>query len=173
MYTTLLEQLETAIRERNPILADRLQPGLLGTRMQKMFRRAKVEGIIEPVVSLFTWKNGSHLDPTLTIEQATPFPGSIYIFMDFELMLGHFRGFKEMADHNRIYVEVIGRYFPLFWDGCAGYLAVDLSPLSSSRVVLINAESENMVNAGYDSFEQFLNDAIHANRKNRALTCFK
>lgn len=173
MSKPLLEQLETAIRQRNTILAERLQPGLPEARIERMLKRAKVEGAVEPVVSLFTWRNGSHLDPSLTLAQASPFPGSIYIFMDFEMMLAHFRGFKELANYHPKYSEVDGRYFPLFWDGSSGYLAVDLKPSNQGRVAVLDPESEKFATVAYKSFEDFLKDAIRANEENDNLSCFQ
>jgi hypothetical protein len=172
MSKSLLDNFERAIRQRNKILSDRLQPGLPDDRIQRMLKRAKVEGAIGPVVSLFSWRNGSRLDPSLTLGQASPFPGSVYIFMDFEMMLAHFRGFKELAGFQPKFAEVVGRYFPLFWDGATGYLAVDLKPLSHSRIAMLDPESESFVTVVYESFEDFLKDAIRANQENDNLTCF-
>jgi hypothetical protein len=75
-------------------------------------------------------------------------------------------------EHHPAYAKVVGRYFPLFWDGSNSWLGVDLDPANNSRFVLIHTEFEQMVFEGYGSFEEFLNDAIRANEENDTLTCF-
>jgi len=173
MSKELLQLLETAIRHRNPILSDRLQPGLPDTRIRRILQRAKVEGAVDAVVSLFSWKNGSRLDPSITQGQASPFPNSVYMFETLEVMLAHFRGFKEFAVHHPKYTEVVGRYFPMFWDGSTGYLAIDLEPSGHNRLVLLDPESESFVREAYRSFDEFLKDAIRANEEADSLTCFE
>src|SRR5688572_16325454 len=113
MNKWVLEDFERALRKRNPILADRLEPGLPEARVRGMLLRAKVQGSIEPVVELFSWKNGSRLDPSVA-QHASPFPDSEYIFMDLELMIVHFLGFAECAQYHARYKQLVGRYFPLF-----------------------------------------------------------
>jgi hypothetical protein len=170
MRKALLERLGGAIKKRNPVLADRLQPGLPEARIRRMLQRGSVDGTIEPVVCLFGWQNGSRLDPSLTLAQATPFPGSIYIFMDLELMIAHFRGFEEVVIYQSKLSEAAGRYFPIFWDGSAGYLAVDLKN-PANRVMLLDPESTPLAREAYISFEDFIEDAIRANEENENLRC--
>jgi len=173
MVTKLLENLREAIRARNRVLAERLIPGLPEVRIRRALDRAKVQGAVEPIVRLFSWKNGSALDSTLEQMQASPFPGSLYMFMDLEMMLSHFKEFKECSKFHPKYGEITGRYFPMFWDGSDNWLALDLNPSCSSRIVLLETESEEMVREAYASFEDFLHDAIRANRQNQRLACFE
>src|SRR5215831_6946018 len=116
MTTALLPKLEKALRERNPNLASRLQPGLSEERVRRTLRRAKVDGAVEPVVALFSWKNGTRVDSSLTQREASPFPASVYMFMDLETMIAHLRGFGEGAAHHPRMRQLVGRYFPFFWD---------------------------------------------------------
>jgi len=95
------------------------------------------------------------------------------MFMDFETMVAHFRGFREGAAHHPRMHQLVGHYFPLFWDGSTGYLATDLGPLTGGRVVLVEIELERPVRNAYESFEAFLRDAIRANCENDGLTCFR
>jgi hypothetical protein len=95
------------------------------------------------------------------------------MFVDLELMLTDFVGFKELTLYHPGYAEFVGRYFPVFWDGSTSWLAVDLRPSERSRVVLIDPESGTTVREIYPSFEEFLRDAIQANRENDSLTCFQ
>ena len=173
MSTALFEKLEAALRQRNPEMADRLEPGLSEKRIRRMLERAGVQGTVEPIVSLFAWKNGvNNSDQALSREQASLFPKSIYIFMDLDMMACHFGNFKDCLEHHPAYAKVVGRYFPLFWDGSNSWLGVDLDPTRNNRLVLIHTEFEQMVFRAYDSFEEFLNDAIRANEEDDSLSCF-
>lgn len=174
MNTALFEKFELALRARNPQLAERLQPGLAENRIHRMLERSGVQGAVGPVVALFSWRNGSDIyNSELTNEQASPFPKSIYRFVELETMTADFQGFKECLAHHPEYAKVAGRYFPLFWDGSNSWLAVDLDTTSNSRIVLIHTEFEQMVFEAYGSFEDFLNDAIRANEENDGLICFE
>jgi len=172
MRKEVLDNFEKALLQRNPILAERLEPGLPEARIRRMLQRAKVEGAIDPVVELFAWKNGSRLDPTVA-QHASPFPHSDYIFMDLEMMIVDFLGFKEGVLYHARMAELVGRYFPIFWDGSNGWIATDLQHSQSNRVVLVDAQADKPVRPAYDSFDQFLKDAIRANEKNDKLECFK
>lgn len=139
-----------------------------------MLERAGVNGTVEAIVSLFNWKNGvNNSDQKLSREQASLFPESIYIFMELDMMTCHFDNFKDCMEHHPAYAKVVGRYFPLFWDGSNSWLGVDLEPTNNSRLVLIHTEFEQMVFQAYDSFEEFLNDAIRANEEDNSLACFE
>ncbi len=174
MYAKLLEELEVALRQRNPQLAKRLQSGISEARIRRMLDRSKARGAIEPVVSLFSWKNGTdNFCNELSKEQASPFPKSVYMFMELDMLLGHFAGFEECLTYHPEYARVVGRYFPLFWDGSNSWLAVDLDPVGHNRIVLVHTEFEQMLFEAYDSFEQFLKDAIQANQKGVSLSCFE
>lgn len=173
MNPVLFEALEHAIRDRNPILAQRLRPGRSEVANRRSLARAGVMGCVDPVVALFCWKNGSNLDPSVPLDKASPFPKSgYYLFMPLSFILGHFQGFREFAKHCPSMKEVAGRYFPLFWNGSTGWLAVDLKPASNSRVVLIESQADDPVLQVYPSFDDFMTDAIRANRENTSLKCF-
>jgi hypothetical protein len=173
MNTALFEKLESALRQRNPEVAERLQLGLSESRIRRKLERSKVRGAVEPIVSLFSWKNGvNNYDQAFSREQASLFPKSIYLFTELDMMAADFQGFKECMEHHPAYAKVVGRYFPLFWDGSNSWLAVDLDPANKSRVVLIHTEFEQMVFKAYDSFNEFLSDAIRANEENDSLSCF-
>lgn len=168
----LLEHLERVIGKRSPTAAELLQPGLPQEHIREMLADGGVRGKIDPIVSLFGWRNGSRLDPAVTLEQASLFPQSIYMFMDLRTMIEHFHGFSDGFIYHPKHDEVNGRYFPVFWDNSTGYLAVDLRS-AKQPVVLLDPESEDLANKAYDSFEKFLKDAIHANEENDNLRCFQ
>jgi len=149
-----------------------LEGGLPERRIRDMLHRAKVEGNVEPIVDLFGWKNGARADPSVA-QYASPFPNSEYIFMDLEMMVVDFRGFDELAMYHPRYANVVGKYFPVFWNGSDCWMAVDLEPSNQSQVVLIEGQLENITRPLYDSFHEFLKDAIRANEANDKLTCFK
>ena len=168
----LLHDLEQAIRNRSPILADRLQPGLSEERIRRMLTQARIQSKIEPIVTLYSWKNGTNIDPSMTQIQASPFPSSIYMFMELEMMIVHFQGFTEGAIYHPEMAELVGRYFPVFWDGSTGYIAIDLKAQGGGRVVLVEPEWQQPVRQAYRGFTDFLIDAIRANQANEPLTCF-
>ncbi len=174
MNTALFEKFEVSLGKRNPQLAERLQPGLSENRIRRMLERAGVQGMVEPIVDLFSWKNGVNNDcQALSREQASLFPKSVYIFMELDMMTCHFGNFKDCMEHHPAYAKVVGRYFPLFWDGSNSWLGIDLSSANNNRVVLIHTEFEQMVFEAYNSFEDFLKDAIRANEEDVSLTCFE
>jgi hypothetical protein len=172
MTSELLEHFERAIRLRNPRLADSLQPGLPEDDIRKMLDAATVEGEIDPIVSFFAWRNGSRLAPNVLLAGASPFPHCIYVFADLKTMIEHFSEFREGFVYHPKALEVDQRYFPLFWDNSTGYLAVDLKS-SKGRMVLLDPESEDLAHEAYGSFEEFLKDAIRANKENDGLAGFR
>lgn len=172
MTSELLRKFEDALRKRNPVLCECLQKGLSEARIRTKLEKAGVTGNVESVVQLFSWKNGSDPNPRLTQAQASPFPESIYMFMDFSMMLGHLGHFKECAVYHPRYGDIAERYFPLFWDGSNSWIAVDLAPAKRSRVVLLVTELEDSVVEAYDTFDAFLVDATRANDENDELACF-
>ncbi len=96
MFLGLLQTLEIALSQRNPSLAGRLQPGIPEPRIRAMLDQCGVGGKVEPVVSLFSWKNGvDNRCQELSMEQASLFPKSIYMFMELDVLLSHFVKFKE------------------------------------------------------------------------------
>lgn len=176
MNSALFEILEQAIQHRNPILAQRLRRGRSESFLQRRLAKEGVSGCVEPVVALFSWKDGSNLDASVPLEQVSPFPGSGYfMFMPFTFILGHFDMFRDYAKYHANMQHVAGRYFPLFWNGSKGisdWLAVDLEPATNSRVVLIDSHADDPVLQAYSSFDDFITDAIRANRENTSLKCF-
>lgn len=173
MNPELLVRLEHAIRRRNSVLADRLLPGLPIARINRMLDRGKVKGAVGPIVGLYSWKNGTQPNAHVTPEQPSLFPGVVYMLAELDLMIAHFCGFKEIAAYHPRYTEVIGRYFPLFWNGSTDFLAVDLEPSSQGRVVVLEKKADKLVREVYPSVEEFLMDAIRANENNDSLFCFK
>ena len=166
---TSLDQFEKAIRARNPILAERLQAGLAEAKVRKMLQRVGVEGNSESIVQLFAWKDGSVLDPSVKEEHASPFPGSAFMFLDLDMMISHFKEYKECARYHPRYEKVAGRFFPLFWDGSDNWIALDLD---QGRIVLLETQLEQMVRNLSDSLERFLKDAIRANEKDEQMIGF-
>jgi hypothetical protein len=83
------------------------------------------------------------------------------------------KSFREGVKYRPALKAVVDRYFPAFWDGSTGWLAIDLKPSCNNRVVIIECETENPVREAYSSFEEFLKDAIRANEENDSLACFQ
>lgn len=166
MIKILLNQFEDAIRQREPAVADSLQRGLPEEDIRKTLREAGVNGNIAPIVSVFSWKNGSQLSP-----EFSPFPKSIYSFGNLRTMIEHFLMFHEAFIYHPKFEQADRRYFPIFWDTSAGYLAIDLKSLSG-RLVLLDPETEDMARDAYATFEDFLKDAVRANKERDNLACF-
>jgi hypothetical protein len=175
MKLNLFADLERAISDRNPVLARRLRPGRSEEFLRKRLKREGVNGCVEPIVALFSWKDGTNLDNDVPPEQVSPFPGSgFFMFMPFGFTVGHFGMFLDFAKHHENLKHVAGRYFPLFWNGSKGvrdWIAVDLDPCEKSRVVLLNHHDTDPVYPAYPTFEAFIEDAIRANRENTNLSC--
>lgn len=173
MCKELLERFEKAIASRNARLAESFQHGLSEASIRRKLEKSGANGLVDPVVALFSWKDGTRPNAGLTMEQASVFPKIHYIFLEFDMMLAHFSGFGECATYHPRLKQIVGRYFPMFWDGSNRYVAVDLEPSSHSSVVLLDTQAANPVRKAYSSFESFLNDAIRANKMDESLGCFQ
>ena len=82
------------------------------------------------------------------------------------------RGIFLYQETDALFSGFTGQLFPLFRDGASGSIAVDLSPSKQNRVVVVEFESTEPVRQAYGSFDEFLNDAIRANREDSSLACF-
>ncbi len=172
MRASKFDALEAAICLRNPQLVDNLLPGLTQARVTKMLDRAGIRGSLQPIIDLFTWKNGAAVHGQMSQELASPFPNSVYMFLPLDAMIADYKGFEECAIHHPAYAKVVGKLFPLFWDGSNSWLGVSLVPSHSSQIVLIHTEFEQFVFGAYKTFEDLLDDAIRANTENVSLECF-
>ena len=178
----LLRQLEQAITRRNPLLAERLKAGLPESDIRAALSKAKVVGAIEPVVQLYSWRNGMALDEQTPMGETSFFPVDIYQFIDLESAVNQLktmddaakqlRGMLEGTKAHSMFSGITGSLFPLFTDGATGTIAVDLTPAKRNRVVTVEFESTEPVHQAYGSFEEFLNDVIRANREDSSLACF-
>lgn len=168
----VLDRFENAIRLRNPNVAKALQFGLSEDIIVKALRDNDVKGAIQPIVCYFSWRNGCQYDSSMTLGEISPFPESIYGFLDLKTALEHFGLMHAALVYHPKYDETDGRYFPLFWDNANSWIALDLDHNQHSRIVLLITESEILVHEAYQTFEEFIQDATYANMKNEPLTCF-
>jgi len=167
----LLDALENAIRRHNPVLAGRLVPGLSPEKTQKILRQFKVAGNVRPIVELFSWKDGTNVDPS--VERKSLFPQSPFMFVDLEMMASHFRELGVWAKYQQKYRAVAGKYFPLFWNGSTKWIALDLNPQATSQVVLIDGDNDPPVTTLYARFEDLVQSAIDANNNQTKLNAFE
>ncbi len=137
-----------------------------------MLQDAEICGSVEPILDLFSWKNGCQFDSNARLADVALFPGSVYIYADLKTMVEHFEMFQEGFIYHPNFDEADGRYFPLFWDNSTGYLALDLAS-STHRVILLDPESEDLAREVYSSFDNFVKDAIRANEENDSLSFFQ
>ena len=180
--TPAMRRLEKAISRRNPLLADRLKPGLPESDIQEALNRANVTGAIEPVIELYSWRNGTSLDESTPMEEASFFPEDVYQFIDLQMAIERWKSMNQAGAQLREMVQgteasgmfdgMTSQLFPLFSDGGTGVIAVDLAPSKQNRVVAVEFESDEPVRQAYRSFEDFITDAIRANREGRNLSCF-
>jgi hypothetical protein len=181
--TPLLCQLEQAISRRNPALADRLKDGLPESNIRTALSKAGVFGEIEPVVQLYSWRNGTVLHEGSPMADKSFFPMDAYQFIDLEAAISQLKTMSEAATRLREMFEgtkarlmfsgITGSLFPFFTDGAAGIIAVDLKPGKGNRVVTVEFESVELVREAYASFKEFIKDAIRANKSGDSLSCFQ
>jgi hypothetical protein len=184
-----LDALEAAIAGRNPLLADRLKAPLSESDVKMILQKAKIVGAVDSVIALYSWKNGTVFDEILMASKTGFFPGGIYQFIDLKKAIEHMRGYREcVCSCFPKLANFGGRYLPVFWNGATNWIALDLES-SVSRVVLIRffireasfkdghyeeeIREEDPPREAYNSFSEFVDDAIQANAKNKQLACFR
>lgn len=169
----LIQKLEAAVLRRNPLLAEKLQPGLPVDQIRKDLKRAGIEGAIDPIVQLYSWRNGTVLDMDLASSKTGFVPEVVYQFVNLKRAIVYMKGYKEYAHYHSRLSALVGRYFPILWDGATGWIAVDIKPSSHNEVVTIQFEDDKPLREAYPSFEVFLKDLIRANEENDSLFCFQ
>jgi hypothetical protein len=189
MINYRLDELERSVRKRNPLLADRLNSPLSNSDVKMMLRRSKVVGAMDPVLALYTWKNGTIFDQALMVSKTGIFPGTVYQFIDIKKAIEHMKAYRECVCSCFPKLANLGRrYFPVFWNGATNWIGLDLDS-GEGRVVLIRYFTKDALfkdgryEAGihekepprqaYDSFQEFIADAIHANENDEPLTCMR
>jgi hypothetical protein len=169
----LIQKLEAALLRRNALLNEKLQPGLPEAKIKSVLMRAKITGELQPIFDLYSWKNGTILDRDLASLRTGFFPDAVYHFTDLKFATAHMKSFRELGEYRDGLAQIAAEYFPAFWDGSTGWLAIDLKPFKKNRVVKIEFETEKPIHELYSSFEEFLKDAIRANEENGSLACFE
>lgn len=169
----LIEKLEIAILNRNPLLGKKLQPGLPIEKITRDLKRADIKGAIDPIIELYSWRNGTILDMDLASSKTGFAPEMVYNFTELRRAIVDMQSFKVISRYHPKYSELIGRYFPMLWDGSNGWIAVDVLPSCHNRVVTILSEDDQPLREAYASFDEFLKDVIRANEENDNLTCFQ
>lgn len=182
MNGSSLQDLEKAIAARNPFLLPRLKPGLPESDILQALNQANVTGEIDPIIRLYAWWNGTVLDTSSSMREISFFPIDLYHFLDLESALVHLKSLGNATAHlqailqdtgaDSMFSSKPGRFFPFFFDGATGSIALDLTPEKQNQVVVIDFESDEPIRQAYSSFEDFVKDAIQANRQNRRLSCF-
>lgn len=187
MNTYLLKELEAAVAVRNPLLAEKLQPGLSEKKICALLKLANINGAISFITQLYCWKNGTLRDRALMVSKIGMFPNTTYYLSDLSRAIVDMKAFKDYwKDFPKLF-PLRERYFPAFWDGDTCWMALDLESnegrivlirLSMKRASLENGRYEPQVpeteppREAYSSFGEFVADAIQANRNNKQMTCF-
>jgi hypothetical protein len=169
MNLELLREFEQALRGRNPLLVGKLQAGLPALEVERTLMRAKIAGSIEPLVTLYSWKNGGTLDLELRQSGKGLFPGKPFYFPALEMAVGHFGHFAAVAKKYTEISEAVGRYFPFFWDGSNSWFGIELELAHRNRVMMIELKSNPPFRQAYPSLEALITDGIRANRENQPL----
>lgn len=197
----LLRRLETAVLNRNPALAGYFQPGLKVEKIKKQLESAEIEGAIDPIIELYSWKNGAFfrgrsealelglvppMHVKLTDELKNVISNSMgitqntvsepYHLVELKRAIIDMESFKEYAKYQPRLSILVGRYFPFLWNGSSGQIALDITPSTVKRVVVIESDEEkdkHPLREGYGSFKEFLEDAIRANETNEPLACLR
>ena len=184
-----LNELEVALVKRNPLLTQKLRPPLSESDICAILKRAKMVGAIEPIIALYTWHNGTIWDDVLMKSKSGFFPGEVYQFVDLEKAIGHRRSYAEcVCSYFPKLANLAERYLPVFWDGSAKWVGLDANSSACPVVMIRYFVREASVVGGryepeirekeppreaYRSFEDFIADAIRANRESSPLACFK
>jgi hypothetical protein len=180
---SLFLTLEETITTRNPFLANRLKPGLPEAKIREMLNEGSVIGEIQPIIQIYAWHNGTVVDMETPMERTSFFPSNVYQFIDLETAIEHFaainlathqlRDILESSRTDSTLVGMNGLCFPIFSNGATSSIAIDLSRTTRNRILSIEFESPEPLRNVYDTFEDFIRDAIRANRDGVSLTCFK
>src|SRR5437867_10627385 len=136
------QELEAAVFGRNPLLAEKLQPPLSDSFIHQRLQQAGVQGALDPIMQLYSWKNGTVMDTETALSETSFFPGLTYQLLDLETALQHLEELNQAAAYHPTLSKMAGRYVPLFWDGSTGYLVLDTTPSDHNRVMMFQMESE-------------------------------
>ncbi len=172
MNVTILTRLENAIRNRNPRTADALLPGVTEPEVKGVWDSADVDADLSALIALYGWHNG------MSDVGEGFFPETGYRFLPLQAAAEHFHAMRavaaELAEFTQDPTGIAagaGRYFPLFWDGATGYIAVDLSGKSNRGIVLIDFEAPEPYQQAYRTLRDFMIDAVRAVEMNKRLAC--
>ena len=198
----LIQKLENALLQRNPGLTESLRTGLQPEKVKKALQRASINGVIEPIVALYSWRDGEELHgysdtfkiafeagfvPSTVIQVSEEIKKTFlavhgierqtgvenYHFTYLKLAILHMRSYKSMAQNLPQLSVLADRYFPFLWNGSDNWIAVDIELTGGNKVVIIQIGDEHPLREAYPSFEEFLKDAIRANETNEPLACLR
>lgn len=182
MNSALLVQLENAIRRRRPSLAARLMPGLPETKIREALSNAGITGAVEPLIDLYSWRDGTALNDSASLGEASFFTVEVYLFMGLEAAISHSETvheavaqLQEMVQDTQahdMFTGFSGQLFAAFSNGATSSIVFDLNPGKENRVLSVEFESEQPVRVAYNSFTDFIEDAIRVNKDGSTLRCF-
>lgn len=202
----LIQKLEAAVLRRNSGLTQLLQPGLPPVQIRKELKRGGIEDLIESLMELYSWRNGTQLHgngaifdaaykggivPPRTIPMTEPekeFMRAIgvkrdshpehYHLWDLKNVVRTTEQFKKQAERCPPTCGALRGLVPFLWETGRGsaYIALEIESGVAGRVVKVEtkgweAADKFPVTEAYNSFEEFLKDAIRCNEENRPLSC--
>src|SRR6478736_5999702 len=84
----LIQLLEAAVLKRNPALATRLRSGSSPEQIRKDLKRGGVTGAIEPLIAMYSWRDGTNLQGELDTGYALGFtPPTVHRLADWQIEL--------------------------------------------------------------------------------------
>lgn len=169
MNDHLFTELEAAIVARNPAMVQRLQPGLPADAVRQFLNEAQLTGGIEPLIAIYSWKNGTLADESTLLAETAFFPGELYQFLPIQTAISQLKDMHSGAAFHPKLAQEITRYFPMFWDNATGFVVLDLADENCNRVMLLDFEDLEGTRQAYSSFEDFIRDAIRAWSENDSM----
>ena len=167
MIADLLPRFGAAAIAQHPLIASKLQEGLDEKAVRRYLKRHSVEGEVDAIVELFTWRNGTSLDPELAGSKRGFFRGKAYYLLDLEMAVGHLEHTRVAARRHPELAQGI-TYFPLFWDGSTSWIATDIRPRQNNRVVLAEHTADEPFRMVSASLRDFFAGVIKAIEDDRA-----
>lgn len=175
----ILRRIDIALNKQNPLLVESyLRPGLSLKTIEKLTR--KVAGLIEPVVELYSWHDGTKFvqlsagETYLSgVKKVEFFPGNSFHFVDLKLAVLNLEALVEIAKHHPELREAVGRYLPFFYNGATAQFMLDLDQSARSRVMFYDSQNGKPVQQAYETLDDYLLDILHSNETGESLRFFK
>jgi len=163
----LLEELSSLVSERYPVLDSYFNKGLSRDEVLRKMKKYKMSVPFEPLVTLYTWRNGVELQrkPDL-LKNGSPHlsrtcEGFLYgnivreIFQMVDLDYG-FSGYKGFIEGDKETQKAANRMFPFLNDFRGRRFLLDTNADSEYMVKYMDVSLEKPIRDAYKSLDDFL-----------------